>query len=297
MKPSSLLIGLLVFVAACGRASDDAPGGVRSAAPTAPGVTSDAATSGWPNEPGGLVPFSDQRWDRIVRPEVSGQGGVARLAARARALLSSAPDRHDGWSYLRRSSSRDDEIVPEAGAPFSPPDVLRIVFTPGMRRDSEPSVHWIGLPGVKEIYAAWWMKLSPNWMPSPAGAGKITFLWPPNGQGLAYSNIGGSAAPHHVNVATTWPPYGYRFWEPNVAATSVGYDEWHSVEWHVMWESRPGAADGIVRWWVDGALNGDYRDMRFPACCLQQFEFAPTLQNPPPVEQYMYIDHTYVSTK
>jgi hypothetical protein len=50
-----------------------------------------------------------------------------------------------------------------------------------------------------------------------------------------------------------------------------------------------------MRWWVNGVLNGAYTDVRFPGCCFQQFEFAPTLQNPPPAEQYMYIDHTYVS--
>jgi hypothetical protein len=52
-----------------------------------------------------------------------------------------------------------------------------------------------------------------------------------------------------------------------------------------------------MRWWVNGALNGDHRTVQYPACCFQQFEFAATLQNPPPAEQYMYIDHTRISTR
>jgi hypothetical protein len=28
-----------------------------------------------------------------------------------------------------------------------------------------------------------------------------------------------------------------------------------------------------------------------------EFPYAPTLQNPPPVEKYMYIDHTYISSR
>jgi hypothetical protein len=48
---------------------------------------------------------------------------------------------------------------------------------------------------------------------------------------------------------------------------------------------------------VNGTLNGDYRDVRYPACCFLQFEFAPTLQKPPLAEQYMYIDHAYVSRR
>jgi hypothetical protein len=216
-----------------------------------------------------LLPFTDRPWDRLL-------GG--------------------GWDYLKRSSSSDADIVVDATAPFSPPNVLRIVFTPNLEHDRQPTVHWTGLPFVSEVYATWWIKLSPNWTPSPAGAGKMAFLWPPQGNGLLYSNIAGSSLPHHVNIVTTWPAYGYKFWEPNVATTEVSYNRWYRIEWYVKWESSPGADDGIIRWWVNGTLNGDYSDLRFPACCLLQFEFAPTLQNPPPADQYMYIDHTWIAT-
>ena len=57
-----------------------------------------------------------------------------------------------------------------------------------------------------------------------------------------------------------------------------------------------GANDGIIRWWVNGVLNGDYRNVPYPAIRgFVEFQHAPTLQNPPPAEQYMYIDHTHVS--
>jgi hypothetical protein len=49
-----------------------------------------------------------------------------------------------------------------------------------------------------------------------------------------------------------------------------------------------------IQWWVDGVLNGDYRDV-IGYRSGSQFEFAPTLQIPPPAEQYMYIDHTHIS--
>lgn len=216
-----------------------------------------------------LVPFSDQPWHRLI----------------------------DGpWNYLRRSSSKDADIVVDATAPFSPPNVLRMVFSPTLETDRQPTVHWTGLPAVAELYATWWIKLSANWVPNPAGAGKMAFLWPPQGNGVLYSNIAGSRLPHHVNIVTTWPEYGYKFWEPNVTTTAVSYDRWYRVEWYVKWDSSPGAGDGIIRWWVNGTLNGDYSAVRFPACCLLQFEFAPTMQLPPPVDQYMYIDHTWIAT-
>jgi hypothetical protein len=220
-----------------------------------------------------LTPLSDQRWDSLTG---------------------------SSWSHLRRTSSTDDTVVRDESAPASPPYVLQIVFTPDMLKDHEPSVHWLGLPRVREVYAAWWIKLSANWTASPAGAGKMTFLhtWP-DGEGQVYTALFGSAPPHRVSANTEWLPYGQKVWDPNVAATPVGYDRWYRVEWYVKWASDPGKPDGILRWWIDGALNGDFTTVEFPrgAIGFQQFEFAPTLQNPPPVTQHMYIDHTLLSVR
>jgi len=217
-----------------------------------------------------LVPFTDQPWDRLIG---------------------------NHWNYVKRSSSKDADIVVDATAPFSPPNVLRMIFTPNLEHDRQPTVHWIGLPFVSEVYATWWIKLSANWKASPAGGGKMTFLWAPGGQGQVYSNIGGAGAPHRININTEWAPYGQKFWEPNVTMTPIDYGRWYHIEWYTKWESASGAGDGVMRWWVDGVLNGDYPDVRYPGCCFIQFEFAPTLQIPPPAEQYMYIDHTSVSAR
>jgi hypothetical protein len=223
--------------------------------------------------PQDLAPLTDQRWDALA-------GG--------------------GWNHLRRSSSADDTIVLDQKAPFSPPNVLQIVFTPDMQKDHEPSVHWIGLPRAREVYTEWWIKLSANWSSSPAGAGKMTFLhaWP-DGEGQVYTALFGSDAPHRVSANTEWLPYGQKVWDPNSTTTPIFYDRWYRIEWYVKWASSPGRPDGVLRWWVDGTLNGDYASVEFPKGALgfQQFEFAPTLQNPPRATQHMYIDHTSVSVR
>ena len=197
------------------------------------------------------------------------------------------------WDYLRRTSSKHDDICQDSGG-GGMRSALRIIFTPDMRPNTEPSVHWIGLPFVNAVYAAWSVRLSPNWTSSPAGGGKITFLHTPMGQ--VYTGFFGSTAPHHVSVNTEWAPYGQLIWDPNVTTTPVTYDRWYRIEWYMKWESVPGAGDGVMRWWVNGVLNGDYRNVRYPIGGFSQFEFAPTLQNPPPQEQYMYVGHTYIST-
>ena len=230
-------------------------------------------------------------WQQLVAPELE-------------VLVAAIDERWDQmepehWSYLRRNSSRDDEIAFDHAAPASPPAVLKIVFTPDMGRDAEPSVHWTSLANAVEIHATWWIKLSPNWSASPAGGGKIAFLHAmPDGNGQVYLNIGGSRSPHRINVNTEWVPYGQKFWEPNEATTSIRYGRWYRIDWHMRWPD-PGERHGTLRWWVNGALNGDYRDVEFPppGQGFQQFEFAPTLQEPPRAEQYMYIDHTSIRTR
>jgi hypothetical protein len=198
--------------------------------------------------------------------------------------------RENGWNYLRRTSSKHDDICMDNATQKT---ALRIIFTRDMKPNTEPSVHWIGLPLPRAVYAAWWVELSPNWTPSPAGGGKISFLHTPDAQ--VYINVGGPRAPHRINVNTEWAPYGQKFWEPNVTTTPITYGRWFRIEWYLQWESSPQAGDGVLRWWVNGVLNGDHRNVHYPIGGFGQFEFAPTLQNPPPQEQYMYVGHTYVS--
>ena len=249
----------------------DAAGNTTMSGPVTVSV-SNSGGAGWPNEPAGFATFNDQPWDTVIG---------------------------NGWNYLRRSATLDSTIANDSAAPFSPPNELQIVFTPDMQPDSEPSVHWLGLPGLKEIYTGWWMKLSPNWDCSPAGCGKVTFLFT-DGAGQVYTGVyhsdSGGGPPYRIAVNTEWAPYGQQIWYPNASTTPVSPGEWHRIEVYYKWETNSGASgDGIIRWWVDGVLNGNYTNVHYPASSFVEFQYAPTLQNPPAAEQYMYVDHTYVS--
>ena len=207
-----------------------------------------------------------------------------------------------GWDYLRRTSSEDDSVVTDPSAPYSGSNALRIVFTPSMEPDSEPSVHWKGVPDSKEVYASWWMKMSPNWTCSAAGCGKISFLFT-EGFGQVYSGVfhhseTSDNPPYRIAANTEWPPYGQMIWFPNVTTTPINPGEWHRYEFYYKWETIPGATeDGIIRYWVDGVLNGNYTTVTYPPGSFIEFQFAPTLQYPPPTEQYIYIDHTRLSAR
>lgn len=223
--------------------------------------------SGLPEASLGLVTFNDQPWNALAE---------------------------NGWGYLRRTASKDSDIVSDPTAPVSPPRALRIIFTTDMAADSEPGVHWIRLPAVREVYAGWAVRWSPNWACSPAGCGKIAFLHT-EAEGTVYINYGDfglTSNPKSISVNTLWAPYGQHVWPANRALTTITPGTWYWIEWYNRYSSSAAAGDGVMRWWVNGVLNGEYDDVRFPSGGFVQFEFAPTRQNPPPVEQYMYVDHT-----
>jgi hypothetical protein len=253
----------------------DGAGNTKTSAPVTVDVSNGAAGA-WPNEPAGFTTYNDQPWNALTG---------------------------NGWNYLRRTSSQDASIVTDATAPFSPSNVLRIVYTTDMAPDSEPSVHWISLPSPKEIYTGWWVKLSPNWIPNPAGGGKMTFLFTLPGGGQVYTNFyhpstDGSVQgpPYRVGANTEWAPYGQKIWYPNVATNWINNGEWHRIEFYYRWETTPGVSgDGIIRWWVDGILNGDHRNVHYPAVGgFEEFQHAPTVQFAG-VLRYMYVDHTHIS--
>src|SRR5438128_3400343 len=212
------MLGVAVTVLACGREGATLPSGL-------PGAESPLRGSL------GLAPFNDQPWNGLTG---------------------------NGWRYLRRTASKDSDIVSDPTAPVSPPQALRIIFTTDMARDSEPGVHWIGLPAVKEVYAGWSVKWSPNWACSPAGCGKIAFFHTA-AEGevyIGYGDFGRTSNPKTISVNTLWAPYQQRVWPANRALTTINPGTWYRIEWYQKYASSASAADGVMRWWVDGVLNG-----------------------------------------
>ena len=236
----------------------------------------------WPNEPAGFIAFNDQPWNELA----------------------------GNWGWVRRGSSKDPDISADATAPFSPQNVLRMIFTPDMQNDSIPSVHWVGLPGGDEIYTAWWMKLSPNWTPTPSAPTQISYLFAGDGTEHVYTGFTHPCIwPEQCTPDTEGPPYkitattnwglGGQVLYPNVTATGINPGEWHRIEFYYRWETTPGVSgDGIIRWWVDGVLNGNHTTVHYPTQRrFLEFQYAPNREFAPPDEQYMAIDHTRISVR
>jgi len=112
----------------------------------------------------------------------------------------------------------------------------------------------------------------------------------------SYGRRFGAGSSYRIGANTEWAPYGQQIWYPNVATTWINPGEWHRIEFYYRWETTPGVSgDGIIRWWVDGTLNGDQRNVHYPAVGgFEEFQFAPTVQFAG-VLRYMYVDHAHIS--
>jgi hypothetical protein len=84
-----------------------------------------------------------------------------------------------------------------------------------------------------------------------------------------------------------------RWLTPNRANVPVTLGQWHQIEWQVDCGTT-GQANGIVRWWMDGQLIGEWTDVQFPAGGFAEYEQSPTWGGLTDVKlhtDYYWFDH------
>src|SRR5206468_3314528 len=82
----------------------------------------------------------------------------------------------------------------------------------------------------------------------------------------------------------------------NVNDPAITLVAWHKLELYFKYNT-PGT--GVVRWWMDGVLIGDYSNLSFPAAgCFTEFQFAPTwggLGDVKSENDFFWFDDAYIS--
>jgi hypothetical protein len=135
-----------------------------------------------------------------------------------------------------------------------------------MVEGNAPATVYYNNLGTTEVYAGFWWKPSSPFDLGPNG-NKIAFLFngagPGGGQQFLILRPDGRL---HV-----LPEYAgdFRWRVPNVTATVVTLGAWHQIEWHAN------VAIGTLEWWLDGALQGRYTDVR-NSFDFDMFQFSPT---------------------
>ena len=241
-----------------------------AAACSAPPLTFErAATPRWSNEPARFTAVTDHAWDAIVDAS---------------------------W---RRRASEHDRIIQDSSAPISPSGVLEYVYPQGFAGGTAPATHYFPLGNVKEVFVGLEWKASESWHGHSTGVNKIHFLYLAGGSDVAMVMHGSDAGPYEIRVLPQWREHTRSWLTPNAARRPVQPGAWHRIEWHLKYESHPGAGDGVISWWIDGTLTGSYTDLRFPDDAgFAEYQMSPTWGGVGDVKRhgdYYRFDHTYIS--
>jgi hypothetical protein len=168
----------------------------------------------------------------------------------------------NGWKIAGRPE--DATIVSDPTAPTGAGSVLQITYPAGFAAGSAPATAYYDFsPLAREVFVGMWWEPSPNWQGHSSGVNKIQFLMPSSGTDMYMAMYGSPGGPYQIRVIAQWPESPDWF-KPNAADVPIQLGQWHRLEWYVRYESAYGAADGVVRWWVDGQLVGNYTNVRFP---------------------------------
>lgn len=186
------------------------------------------------------------------------------------------------------------QIVSDPSAPQSPSSVARQTFSTGMGGGVSPSnYYYTSIPyPTRELYTCYWWKASNPWQGHVSGTNKIHFFmgggstWnqvvdmhgPVNGpyKYYLYFPINGvSVSNGHISSSYGDDP-GSRVLVPNVTNPDATLGQWHRIEHYAKLSSSATSRDGILMWWVDGQLVGNFTNVNYPQEPIVEFQFSPT---------------------
>jgi uncharacterized protein YjdB len=203
--------------------------------------------------------------------------------------------------YLIWNDAGNGTITDNSTAPYSGPSVFQVRYPAGFAAGSAPATQVYVLGGKRNVYVGMWWKANANWQGHESNVNKLQFLFPSNGGGdmymVAYGPPGG---PYELRTCLQFTSGDTRAWlRPNTSSGVVTMGGWHQIEWQVEYNT-PGSANGVVRWWLDGQLVGDYRDVTFPSTGFEEYKLSPTwggVGGTKTQTDYFWFDHVTISSK
>jgi hypothetical protein len=228
----------------------------------------------WPNLPAGFAPLTDEAFT---------DASLARF-----------------WSLIWNHNN-NGSMVTDNESPFSPGGVFQVRYPAGFVAGEAPATLYYDLGRIRNVYVGLWWKANSNWQGHESNVNKIQFLFPAEGNGdlvmVAYGSPGG---PYELRCNLQLVSGETRSWlRPNVDPGRVTMGDWHRIEWLVQYNTA-GQRDGVMRWWLDGKLVGDYRDILFPVALLDNYKVSPTyggVGGAKTQTDYYWYDHVFIAWK
>lgn len=257
----------------------------------ATGITTTAAVtvgvSSCVNEPPGFTAITDQPWSAVppASPAVD-QFGWEVSAGRTRLSVINDPS-------ARRSG----------------PDILQGLFPTGMTGGGGPFHIERAMAPVKELYQCFWMKVASGFTNNGNVGTKLQFILNTysghTNSSQAYMNgFDKQTDVGNMGVNIEAPNVGgiYNREMPTRFKWSQHFDEWHQFEVLIIANSQA-TPDGILKIWVDGALDTFHSDVKWFVDTaiptgFNLVDITPTYgggHNPVPYPMYFFFDHWYIS--
>ena len=226
------------------------------------GVVLQAFGADWPNRPPGLTTVLDCPFSGSLCPGMFNE-------------------------YNTQAYAKD------ANAPASPPDVFESYMAAGSIKGNG---QWgMIFPYVRELYVGTWWNPGPETMGNTNETNKLLFGRNNDGGDnsfLGWMGCGGCVKTlKWYNQSTVCNKHvrgvygscysdgdGTGWCNPNgpsdgkVAAGSG----WHRVEFYLRSSTGPDTRDGVIRWWLDGKLVGDYPNVNYSPKGIRDFQINHT---------------------
>jgi uncharacterized protein YjdB len=264
--------GLVTAVSAGSVSITATSGGVSSSSSisvtSAPIVPS---SGGWTNAPSSYPAISDQPFD----------------------LLNAL-----GWATSWNTAG-NMAIAVDATAPQSPSNVLQFTYPIGMAGGAAPAMEYRDFPLATHFYGGFWWKANANWQGHNSNVNKMAFVYQGADTGDAFICFyGPPGGPYQLEAALEFKSADTRDrLVPNVNNVPIMFGGWHKIEWQMEYNTTTSPANGIMRWWLDGTLIGQYTDILYPTTGMEEFQVSPTWGGMGDVKtqtDHFWFDHVYL---
>jgi hypothetical protein len=239
-----------------------------------------AASTAWPNEPGGFAVLTDYAFNDAI-----GSGGGVQLSG--------------GWA-ITNPNGYVTELTNRTDAPLSPPNVGQWAYPVGYSAGDAPGTMYFSHAAVKEVYAGFWWEPSNPWQGHASGANDIAF-WKTASGGIFVMRMSGSGAGPFQTEFSLESGVSTNYAENAGASSPLALGQWHRVEFYVKYATTSTSGDGIVQWWLDGVLLGSYAAIQTPNDAgFVQFEFSPIwggVGGAKAEQDYYWYDHVHLSRR
>lgn len=202
-------------------------------------------------------------------------------------------------------------IISDATAPGSPSNVLQMIYYTGHKAGYGPGNIYYPIGQAREMYVGFWWKANAGWQQEMnSQVSKIAFFMA-NGEDM-FTGMRGAAPPYRIYWSLEMPSVcngqtgsggdacnGTRNFDPNAGSVPIYPGTWYKIETYFKYSTTSTSQNGVLRFWVNGTLTGNYTNVNYPANNpMVEFSFAPTwggMNNTKTQTDYFWFDHARLS--